>query len=340
MIRDYLRIQTFSAYDLQKLRMQCGLRLCANFRNKLKVGEGDEVDESGELSEKAEGIIDQLKNSYKTLTEGVARNRTLPAREKFVGDELISEFTELVLVQQYLAIEANEKQQFRLLVGTLDQIPIYDDWLRDQSGIGPAMAAVLISYFDPHKADHVSDFWAYCGLDVALDGRARSRRAEHLIDRAYTKADGTEATRKSVTYNPWLKSRLLGALATSLMRTKDCPWAKVYYWRRHRLETDPNRVKATNDAFKKMYKENPDEAVKLWTPMRIHRSALRYMVKMLLLALWRRWRALEGLEVTPTYHEKQMGHVHDPAAWEANAPWANFQKPVKPIIVADLTRED
>src|SRR5262252_3959387 len=143
--RSFLRIQTFSAYDLQKLRMQCGLRLCASFRAKLKEDETEEeIDrDTGELSERAERMIDKLKASYKTLTEGVARNRNLPPEQGFTGDSIISEFTELVLVDQYMRIDANEKLQFRQLESTLAKISVYELYLKEIRGIGPAMAAVL-----------------------------------------------------------------------------------------------------------------------------------------------------------------------------------------------------
>src|SRR5215831_1959603 len=89
-----LRLMVKGAYDLQALRIQAGLRLCANFRAKLKKMKGEAaevVGEDGELSEEALEIIKELKESYKRLTEAVVskRGRTLPAEKGFVGDELI-----------------------------------------------------------------------------------------------------------------------------------------------------------------------------------------------------------------------------------------------------------
>lgn len=314
--REILRTMTFSAYDLQMLRMQVGLRLCANFRNKLKEPEPEQSPEGeeeaptkSELSEEAKKVVDQLKDSYKRLTDGVARNRRLPAEKGFKGDELISTFTELVLVDQYVRIEKDERIQFDQFENVLEKMPIWNLYLKDQVGIGSAMAAVLISYFDPHKAHHVSGFWSYAGLDVAADGKGRSRRKEHLIDREYRTKEGKIATRKSVTYNPWLKSRLLGALAISFMRTKNCPWRQVYDGYRHRLETDPNRNRVTSAQYKAAFKAEQD-VTQMWTPLRIHRASLRYMVKMFLIEFWTKWRELEGLPVTAPYHEAKLGHRH------------------------------
>jgi hypothetical protein len=318
--REILRTMTFSAYDLQMLRIQTGLRLCANFRSKLNLlatpgdqeGDAEPVDDERDAEKKeAEKVIDKLRQSYARLTDGVARNRTIPAEKGFTGDELITNYTELVLVDQYMRVEQNERAQFRQFESVLNTIPIYTEFLRQEVGIGPAMAAVLISYFDPHRAERISDFWAYAGLDVAPDGLGRSRRQEHLIDREYTNKEGKQATRKSVTYNPWLKSRLLGALATSFMRQKGCRWRVCYDQYKHRILSDPNRIKITSAEFKALYKTAPMTARRdRWSPLRIHRAALRFMIKMFLIELWTKWRELEGLPVTKTYHEEKLGYRH------------------------------
>lgn len=155
------------AYALQKLRIQTGLRLCANFRQKLKIEEDEEEEQEDELGAKAVKLIDELKAIYARLTDGVARNRTLPKREGFVGEGVVSDFTELVLIHQYQGIERQEREQFRLLGEALELVPIYTAWLHNQVGIGPALAAVLVTWFDVRKAERPSQFWAFAGLDVA-----------------------------------------------------------------------------------------------------------------------------------------------------------------------------
>jgi hypothetical protein len=72
---DALRLMTRGAYAIQHLRIQAGLRLCANFRDKLKESAiPDEDAEEGELSEKAQKIIDVLKADYE-VREMAARKR-------------------------------------------------------------------------------------------------------------------------------------------------------------------------------------------------------------------------------------------------------------------------
>lgn len=303
-----LNIMVRGAYDLQKLRIQAGLRLCANFRAKLKEPAEEEEAPSDELSEKAEKIIDMLKKSYARLTDGVARNRTLPKEEGFTGDELISEYSELVLVDQYTRLEAQERLQFRQMTSVLEKIPIYNHYLADERGIGPAMAGVLISYLDPRKARHISSFWRYAGLDIGPDGQGRSRRAEHLVEREYTDKNGEVKTRQGVTYNPFLKTKLAGVLAGSFLKAGS-RWRETYDGYKHRLETDPAREKCTVAQWKKRRAAGED-VTKLWTPGRIHNASSRYMLKMFLAELWTKWRTLEGLPVTPTYHERMRGYGH------------------------------
>jgi hypothetical protein len=307
-----LKLMTRGAYDLQALRMQMGLRLCANFRSRLMEMLPDaEPDDDEEMSEAALKVIDRLKESYKRLTDGIARNRSLPDVQGFTGDALISMHAELVLVDQYVAIEAQEAKQFRQLVGTLNLIPIYQKYLEQQVGIGPAMAAVLISYLDPAKARHVSSFWKYAGLDVAHDGAGRSRHKQHLVERQYTDKAGKEATRMGITYEPFLKTKLMGVLGPSFLRSGS-PWREVYDGYKHRLESDPAREKATTAEWKKRNNAG-DDVSRLWTPGRIHQASVRYMVKMFLADLWARWRELEGLPVTPTYAEAKLGQKHKAA---------------------------
>jgi len=306
-----LNAMTRGVYDLQQLRIQAGLRLVANFRAKLKKPE-PELEEDGELSKEAQELIATLKAAHKRLTDGVARNRTLPSREGFTGDEVISSYAELALVDQYVTIEGVESRGFRELTGVLDGIPIYAEYLKDVRGVGPAMAAVLISRLDPHRARHPSSFWKFTGLDVGPDGRGRSRREEHLVERTYIDKNGDEKTRRSITYDPWLKTKVVGVLGSSFLRSAS-PWTEQYHNYNHRIETDPMRTKVTSAEWKKRHKAKED-VTGLWTPGRIHNAAIRYMCKMFLADLWKRWRALEGLPVGETYEEARRGYRHGQAA--------------------------
>lgn len=337
---DLIRPMVRGVYDLQMLRMQTGLRLAVNFGAKLKSHEDKEIDPE----EEADKILDLLRASYRTLTSGIAKRRTLPERSGFTGDPLISNYTELVLVHQFIILEREEAAQFRQLGDLLEDVPIYTTYLTHQVGIGPAMAGVLITTLDPYKARYISSFWKYAGLDVVQEecevclgsgttmedpdvpcpncsgtgqrGMGRSRREEHLVERKYINKKGKEATRMGITYQPWLKTKLF-VLAGSFMRSSS-PWTDVYREYKNRLENDTRRVKISVKDWKK--KNDAEEPVKhLWTPGRIDNASKRYMIKMFLADFWVKWRTLEGLPITPTYHEAILGHKHGGSASEESS---------------------
>src|SRR5215475_6609470 len=251
-----LRAMVKGAYDLQLVRMQTGIRLVDNFRAKLGLKRKDDAElddaERERLEKEAADIIEQLRASYKRLTDGIARHRTLPDKAKFKGDDLISTYPEIVLNHQYFSMEKSETQMFASLEHTLNAFPVYTTWLRDQRGVGPAMAGVLLAYLDPHKARHISSFWKYAGLDVGPDNRGRSRRAEHLVERSYTDKNGAARTRMGITYEPFLKTKLMGVLAGNFLRSAS-PWRQVYDDYKHRLQSDAAREKCTVAQWKKRH---------------------------------------------------------------------------------------
>jgi hypothetical protein len=308
---EQVRTAVFSVYDLQKLRIQSGNRLAMNFRAKLGGPALTEEDD-----EEALKIIEELKKSWKRLTDGVARNRHLPSRKGFKGDSLITDYAELTLVDNYIMIEQHEERSFKVIGTLLEDVPIWETWLKHQHGIGPAIGGVLVAYFDPHKAPNVSKFWAYAGLDVAPDGRARARFKEHLVERTYTDKEGKEQTKLSVTYNPFLKSRLLGVMGTSLMRSGKSPYRKDYDRYKFSVTTDPRAIKCTEPQKQTQLKEiaDPEERARvaktLWPPGRIHRASIRFMVKCFIQDFWEQWRKSEGLPTPLNYHESKRGRKH------------------------------
>lgn len=308
-----LRTSVDAAYDLQQTRIQSGNRLAASFRRKAgeepaKV-EGSEDSSPREVKEDEDDtkMLDVLKASYNVI-RGADRKK-IPDKRTFKPHGPITTYPELVMVDHWMALRTMENQAFRRLEAALEPFPIFQKYLSTVSGVGPAMAAVIIAYMDPHKAPRPSHFWSYVGLDVAPDGRARSMRKEHLVERSYIKKDGTEGTRMGLTFNPFVRTKLLGVLADSFIRVGS-PWRKVYDDYKHRLQTDPSRIKATSAQYKGLYKSDPERAARLWTPKRIDRAAKRYMVKLFLNELWNRWRAVEGLEIVPTYQEAKLNHAH------------------------------
>jgi hypothetical protein len=174
---------------------------------------------------------------------------------------------------------------------------------------------------DIRKAERPSQFWALAGLDVGPgiasdpDNKlARSRRKEHLVEREYVDRNGETKTKMSTTFDPWLQSRLLGVLGGSLLRSGS-PYRKYYDEYRHRIETDPNRRKGTLKEKTAEWKAG-NKTEQIWHPLRIHRAAMRFMVKQFVADFWRRWREIENLPTVPPYSEGVLGHKHHGEAAE------------------------
>lgn len=275
------------AYDVQKLRIQMGNRIVGNFKAKLGQEPGhkeEEIDAEGKM------ILNSLRQRYNKITDGAIR---FPRQASFKGDEVISSYTELCLVAQYVELEKAESQHFGRLKNVLKDYPIYTEFLEGVKGVGPAMAGVIISEIDIHKAKYPSSLWAYAGLDVARDGQGRSRRKEHLTEYEYTNKAGEPATRVGITFNPFLKTKLVGVLGSSFIKAGDNTYSRIYRDYKNRLENHPKHTDKTKGHR--------------------HNMAIRYMVKRFLVDLYREWRALEGLPVADEYHKAKLGHDHDAA---------------------------
>ena len=287
MIDQTLKSMVRGAYDIQKLRIQTGNRIVGNFKAKLGIEPG----EKETSKEDAKKVLTDLRRRYKSITEGV---KTFPRGSTFKGDGVISTYTELCLIAQFVDLEQSEKSHFGRLEAMLKPLPIHREFLKGVKGVGPAMAGVIVTEIDISKARYPSSLWRYAGLDVAGDGAGRSRRQEHLVDVEYTDKDGKAATRKSITFNPFLKTKLIGVLGPSFLRAGNETYRPIYDDYKHRLEHRPEWAERS-----KGQRNN---------------AAVRYMVKMFLIDLHREWRAIEGLPASVPYHEAKLGHVHRAAA--------------------------
>ncbi|KKN90152.1 hypothetical protein LCGC14_0232680 [marine sediment metagenome] len=314
-----LRTMVRGVYDIQQLRIQIGNRIAMNYRAKL--GQEPSTSEK-ELEKEAKRTLDLLRERYKLITDGMV---SFPTPKKFKGDEVISTYAELCLVSRYIELRQAEEQMFRQLETVLLDFPIWTQFLEDVKGVGAAMAGVIISEFDIHKAKYPSSFWKYAGLDVGPDGVGRSRRKEHQVKRTYVDKKGKESERDSITFNPFLKTKMVGVLAGSFLKSGVAPkdketkevigevtgYRRIYETYKRRLETDPNRVKVTVEEYKKLSKISKTEAALVWTPGRINNASKRYMIKMFLMDLHMAWRELEGLPVSTPYSEGKLGIVHE-----------------------------
>ena len=287
-----LRAMVRGVYDLQHMRIINGNRLAANFRSKLGL-KPSEKEESDEESAK---VLKQLRERYKKITDGIA-NEGIPSMKKFKGDEIISSYQELVLLENYFSLEAREQRSFRQIEQILVDFPIYNEFLVKVRGCGPAMSAVIISEIDIHKAKYVSSIWKYAGLAVKpvfaedgitiIGGKAQSMKKEHLVEVEYTDKNGEIKTKLSIDFNPFLKAKMMGVLAVIFIKISNPKYSKIYRDYKSRLENHIDHKKKS-----KGHRDN---------------MAKRYMVKRFIADLYAAWRPLEGLDAHPEYHIAKLG---------------------------------
>jgi hypothetical protein len=205
-----------------------------------------------------------------------------------------------------------EREALRDVEAHLQALPFFVQVLSDKTlykGIGPTMAGVIMAEFDIHRSDTVSKMWAFAGLHT--EPAERCRHCFTLVDAESFKHIGKtpkacmEAGREYVVleadrlksgksprpkkgeklpYNAWLRTKLVGVLGAVLLKVGS-PWRKTYDDYKHRLES-------------KGWGKNPGHR---------HQASIRYMVKMLLLDIHRRWRLHEGLVLRPPYSEEKLG---------------------------------
>lgn len=273
-------------YDLQKTRIAVGNRIGASFRAKLGLAPGQSKQEADAEAQK---MLDEIARDYKLVCQGYAERGETVTSRNFAQFGHLESYVEFELVRDFHELLANETSYFGTLKRFIERERLWQEYLVDVRGVGPAITGVLLSEVDIYPARYASSLWALAGLDVAPDGRGRSRRKEHLVKRAYTNKEGKEEMRDSITFNPLLKTKLIGVLGPSFLKqpADACPYRRIYDDYKHRLEHH-----ATWCETSKGHR---------------HNAAVRYMIKMFLLDLWRAWRTMEGLPIPDPYREAKLG---------------------------------
>lgn len=270
-------------YDIQKLRISVGNRLYAVFN-------------AGTEEEQDEKVIEQLNEDYNMLTKDyTGKSKRISSRIEELKHDLtvIKDETGFKLVDEHKRLLEMEKDSNNVIKNEVEKLEIWHKFFNNVKGCGPLMAAVCISYLDPYKARHCSSFWKYAGLDVVvtensegeLISEGRCRR--HTEEVEYTDKEGNVKTKKGLTYNPFLKTKLVGVLGGCFVKSKGSEYNEIYLGYK-------NRLLNTNK-----YKD--------YSKGHINNMAIRYAVKMFLRDLWVNWRQVEGLPVTEPYEQAYLG---------------------------------
>lgn len=277
--RQKIHLLVMNYYDYQKLRIAAGNRVVASIRPDLVAKSGPAVDDDAEnLTDEEQAALDAEKKKEKErngilaavikeyrmatdayvalcksskttegddgqLTPGSIRQKTLEKAlaENAAALNYIKTELDYRMVRSYEMMQAAENDVLKTLTIEVEKHPLWDAFLKGVKGCGPLMAAVIISSFNIHEARHVSSLWKYAGLDVTPEGEGRSRFHFSIVK--YTDKNGNEKERKSLGYNPFIKTKLLGVLGGGFLRAKGGAtegYGKVYYDYKHRLENRPD----------------------------------------------------------------------------------------------------
>lgn len=399
--------------DIQKIRIATGNRIAANFlrrhggmapcENTFAFKTVEELEEMSPedqatykaqaeakeaLKEQLEGALQKLKAEYMRITDAVVAGEAeyilskLPKPKSFKPTELIGSYAELVLIDQYVKLLNNEKETSAMLEASMANIPLYRDYLKKVDGVGPKLAAVIISELDPHKAKYASSYWKYTGLDTVIvgkytksdgkegkigwldiceyysthdfnaamvyDGRdvefttiGRNRHKASQVYHEYISKEGKRETRLGISFNPYLKTKLVGVLSLSMLKATRVfvdgvkvtnadrvALAKDNGWASKRKTPDMKEVDAFlrtkgydvvrgENRFSQVYrdyKHRIENSIKPehqgLTPAHIHAMALRYMIKEFLRELHIVSRHTEGLPIYQSYEQAKLGYSH------------------------------
>lgn len=272
-----------SFYDFQKTRIQMGNRVFAAMNPDIIVPAADlrtakdaedpedETDKKDDEQQKAaDSFIARAHKEYTLVTaryikagqekkkgEDAAKNsdsddipsairtarltKAIKASTDSDHLEIIKTELDYRLMRSYDMTKRAENEALVALTEEVKRHPLWDSFFANVPGCGPTTAAVCIASINIHKARHVSSLWKYAGVDVLPNGEGRSKRHFSMVE--YTDKDGNVSTRKSLGYNPFLKTKLVGVFGSSILR---CPTAhekgygKVYYDYKARLQERPD----------------------------------------------------------------------------------------------------
>ena len=292
-------------YDQQDQRIRVGNRIAA-LEYQRRMIEAGNVDENGnpiamkepdrdpgEHAKMLKAMIDFYKENCEEVNKknNPGKIKLLEKKNGLIKDILIwSHVEDLVNYTNREAHYAN------LVNAEVEKHPVYIHFLSKVPYCGTMMSAICLSSFDITKARHVSSFWKYAGLDTVVDPETgervgRTNKKSLMEEVEYVDSNGEIQKRKTLGYNPKLKSKLLGVLADMFLKYN------VYY--RSFYDTYRRRLEIRKSMGEDL------------SPARIHRMAIRYMMKIFVQDLWVNWREIEGYPVEPSYFEVYLaGRPH------------------------------
>lgn len=324
------------AYDMQKLRISIGNRICQQYRHRMGIVESQDEQKMASENKK---ILEDIRKEYKLLADGLIDNDDIININAILStNKCISNFSELQLITEYMNILSSEIAAFNNIKPIVHQSPLWNLYLKGIRGIGETLAAVILSKFDIHKATYVTSLWKYAGLDEVeqgadgrYDGRGRGRYKNHLVPKDYENRDGKITSTIGISYHPWLKSKLLGTAYECLIR-QNSHYREIRSNYAKRLENDPKRqckiVRRTNGDLCRIDKHGDvyeyDQRISCYFIDKFHEDkslmeieefpksrrinmCRRYVIKQFLKDLYEAWKQIENLPRIQPYDVRKLG---------------------------------
>ena len=193
-----------------------------------------------------------------------------------------------------------EKSTLKYIESMVKDEEVYIGYLEPLTGVGPAMAGILLSQYDFEIASTPSKMWAFSGLAPGRDRLVKGEKSP---------------------FNKWLRTKLVGVIGMQLMVHNDF-YKEMYDNERMRViqrlciieDEDPAKFYEIGEDGKPKWKDRK-------SPIKgkSHGMARRKMVKFFVRNLWVVGRVAHGYPIRPTYAEEYLGLKHDGAELD---PWA------------------
>jgi len=205
-------------------------------------------------------------------------------------------------------VKNSETDIQKLIVQHLKHYAIYNQYLARITGIGPILAAGLISYIDDiKKYKHASSLWQYAGYGG--NSFCANCKKPTFIEKKFSTG------KKVKQLHPFLKCPVCNNITEFIIQKKIPgyqinwnPRLKQVAWLvgRSFVLFPPERSK-----YKKLYiqtKEKERRKNPKHTLNHIDNIAMRKTVRIFLVHLWQTWRRQEGLEATEPYTNQLLNH--------------------------------
>jgi hypothetical protein len=224
----------------------------------------------------------------------------------------------------YQSAWAEERQLSALLEETVATHAVWP-WLIQIRGVGPRLAARLLSRLRIDRARSPSAFWSYCGLGTvaAAEYRCESCGTRVLIPEKYSPPARHLASDRVACTGRLVRRHGAGRLRVAQSRPRrlearryDATAKTICFLIGTSFSRQGGPYKTYyRDAYARYRTTHPE-----WPAKRIVYAAMRVTVKLFLKHLWIVWRETEGMSTECIDRSIRFGGLPGPGPWEMVSP--------------------